>query len=69
MQDNAYGGFQPDPLITMPFNMMMGGIQPMGGFVQQFPQQPGFPQQFSQPKAQNRRYPGMPAFMGDGWDY
>lgn len=74
-QDNIYGGFQPDPLITMPFNMMMGGIQPMGmggfGGLQQFPQQqPMFQQQMGQQaKNPNRRYPGMPAFMGDGWDY
>lgn len=73
-QDNTFGAYQPDPLISMPFNMMMGGMhqQQMGlGGLQQF-QQPQLypPQMMGQPmKNQNRRFPGMPAFMGDGWDY
>lgn len=70
-------GGMPDPMIGMMMGGMgmqgMGGGMPMGvGMQQPYPQnqgmlghnQAGFMQQ-----GQNRRFPGMPAFTGNGWDF
>lgn len=72
---------KPDPLFGMMMNQPMGGMglgggMPMGvGGMQQF-QNPAQQYPSTQPQmnngpaqGQNRRFPGMPAFTGNGWDF
>jgi hypothetical protein len=77
--DSLFGAqlMMQQPQMGMPLGIGgMGGMGGMGGlgmgmqqqFYQQQPhQQQPFNQAFGQ--GQNRRFPGMPAFTGNGWDF